>query len=666
MFSSSHVLQSGTPSIPYTGLMTLETDLNIWQRRAAQLVQPTIEGHSALSNDPYLVHLWTPAPPKMYLHPRRVKQHLFAQYRSPHVKGSSMGIDDDHDDDDDDEHTSLSREHVRSLTHQDTTMTHAMPIPVIRSYKSLERLPSTIVDNDEFRVRPRRRTRSIHACSDLTSDIQPVRFDSNYAFTLDETKHQILTRQVQAVKPASSRLTSADQQISNVTVDVDVNTSEGKIHCSSILILHESMLLFTKRIVHRMNISVVVNRSSMLFIRVCLVGVVDNTTSTNDSNEFRYFPKTHRSAVYKQAVDENRPFISKGRVRAARRARQDAHYWTRIDAIVALASAPARSPVLKRRNSFHEAFYYERTHPHVVQQRLRERQTSFDRQQHRFHERVKVKYENNKMRANSAGQDKPTEFQWTRDLWYQWLDQYIAELDKRETIRQENDNRKALLLQEKTDEPSSSVQSSDDENENDDIDGNDKENENEPIRKQTKKKTVKLQPIVNLHLADSDDRQILETEVHRLTSAIDRHPRDVFSLTRRGGLLRKLGLFHDALNDLSLAIYIEPAFMDAYWQRALIYMIFEHYDQALDSLNMCIKLNRNHFGAYKLRGDIYVIKNDLALAIANYSQAIRNNPNDHEAYFQRAQTYERRNEILLAMDDYVQVTQLNPKNIEAW
>jgi len=106
--------------------------------------------------------------------------------------------------------------------------------------------------------------------------------------------------------------------------------------------------------------------------------------------------------------------------------------------------------------------------------------------------------------------------------------------------------------------------------------------------------------------------------------------------------------------------------MDAYWQRALIYMIFEHYDEALDSLNMCIKFNRSHAGAYKLRGDVYAIKNDLALAIANYSQAIRYNPTDHEAYFQRAQTYERRNEILLAMDDYVQATRLNPKNIEAW
>ncbi|CAF3779333.1 unnamed protein product, partial [Rotaria sp. Silwood1] len=180
--------------------------------------------------------------------------------------------------------------------------------------------------------------------------------------------------------------------------------------------------------------------------------------------------------------------------------------------------------------------------------------------------------------SHRAGERVLNEFEWTRKLWYNWLDEYVAELDK----------------------------------------------------------------------PDSEERRLIEDEINR-------DPRDAFYLTRREALLRKRGLVHDALNDLSLAIYIEPSFMDAYWQRELTYMIFEHYDEALDSLNMCIKLNKTHAGAYKLRVDIYSIKNDLALAIANYSQAIHYNPTDHEAYYQRAQTYERRNEILSAMDDYVQL-----------
>src|ERR1700722_931663 len=58
-FLSSRPIQTGAPSIPYNGLLSLDTDLNVWQRRAAQTVQPKIEGNSALSHDPYLIHLWT-------------------------------------------------------------------------------------------------------------------------------------------------------------------------------------------------------------------------------------------------------------------------------------------------------------------------------------------------------------------------------------------------------------------------------------------------------------------------------------------------------------------------------------------------------------------------------------------------------------------------------
>ena len=297
--------------------------------------------------------------------------------------------------------------------------------------------------------------------------------------------------------------------------------------------------------------------------------------------------------------------------------------------------------------------FYERNHPHTIKQQFRKRQSSLGRHKQKFDELVKIKYKYDETCIKSTGKRLLSEFEWTRELWYNWLDEYIAELDRSETMRQENESKVHQILFKvpaPVDELSTTTI-------------NDSEVEESQLKKPS---NIQLESITNLQLADSEERRLIENEIHRLTALINRDSRDVFSLTRRGGLFRKLGLFQDAVNDLSLAIYIEPLFMDAYWQLALIYMIFEHYDKALDSLNMCIKLNKTHAGAYKLRGDVYVTKNDLSLAIANYSQAIRYNPTDHEAYFQRAQTYERRNEILLAMDDYVQVTRLNPKNIEAW
>ncbi|CAF2782630.1 unnamed protein product [Rotaria sp. Silwood2] len=290
------------------------------------------------------------------------------------------------------------------------------------------------------------------------------------------------------------------------------------------------------------------------------------------------------------------PYISSSRLQAARRSRKEVRFLERIDAIVAIASAPPRYPPLARRHSFHEAFFYERHHPHIIKQRYRERRPSIERDKQNFDPIIKTKYKYDQTRVKSAGKRILNEFEWTRDLWYSWLDEYIAEFDRLTKINEDEDEEDA-----------------------------------------TKKVTaVSLEPITNLQLADSEEHRLIEEEIHRLTALINRDQRDVFSLTRCGALLRKLDLFHDALDDLSLAIYIEPSFMDAYWQRALIYMIFEHYDEALDSLNMSLKFNKTHAGAYKLRGDVYAIKNDLALAIANYSQAIRYNSTDHETYFQRA------------------------------
>jgi tetratricopeptide (TPR) repeat protein len=578
--------------------MSLDTDFNVWQRRAAQLVQPKIEGNSALSHDQYFIRLWTPAPPKMYVHPRRIKERLFAQYTSVHTK--------ELDDNDEDENLTLTGEHGTIFTNfseQDSLIEPSFLVPVIKPYKSLERLPSTIDHSDEFQMIPTM-IRSSRSCSNLTTETV-IRFDTDYAFTLDETKHQIDARKTVKIEPKPpTPIPIVESQIipseSAEIIDVKENSLEPTVE--------------------------------------------------EKSREFKYFPKTNRSKLYEKAVTAGRPHISSGRLRAARRSRKDVRFWERIDAIVAIATAPPRSSPLSRRHSFHEAFFYEQHHPHIIKQQFRERRISLERDKQNFDEIVKPKYKYDETRVKSGGKRLLNEFEWTRELWYSWLDEYIAELDKQEVIRQEKEEKRRSTMLTPFDETLSTTLDSD-------------ENEDNSIRKVT---TVQVEPITNLHLADSEERRLIENEIHRLTSIINRNPRDVFSLTRRGGLLRKLGLFHDALNDLSLAIYIEPLFMDAYWQRALIYIIFEHYDEALDSLNMCIKFNKTHAGAYKLRGDVYRIKNDLALAIANYSQAIRYNPTDHEAYFQRAQTYERRNEILLAMDDYIQVTRLNPKKIEAW
>lgn len=74
-----------------------------------------------------------------------------------------------------------------------------------------------------------------------------------------------------------------------------------------------------------------------------------------------------------------------------------------------------------------------------------------------------------------------------------------------------------------------------------------------------------------------------------------------FDLTRRATLFRKLGFIKKALDDLNMALEIEPNFVDARWQRHLVYLVQDRKIEALDELNIILKLNRNHAGAYLSR-----------------------------------------------------------------
>ena len=218
LISSSHSIQSGAPSIPYDGLTSLDTDLNVWQRRATELVQPKIDGDSGLSHDPYLLRLWAPAPPKMYIHPRRVKEHLFGEYTSTHTAQT-------YDDEEEDEDLSFSDERKSVFTNfseQEPLIDSTLIVPVIRPYKSLENLPSSSDHGDEFQMIPTM-IRSVRSCSNLIA-ASVIRFDTNYAFTLDETKHQIEARKTSKAELAKSIPISSDeaQQVMS-TESVEMN-----------------------------------------------------------------------------------------------------------------------------------------------------------------------------------------------------------------------------------------------------------------------------------------------------------------------------------------------------------------------------------------------------------------------------------------------------------
>ena len=56
-----------------------------------------------------------------------------------------------------------------------------------------------------------------------------------------------------------------------------------------------------------------------------------------------------------------------------------------------------------------------------------------------------------------------------------------------------------------------------------------------------------------------------------------------------------------ALSDISAAISQEPFYVDAFWQRHLVYILLNRHQDAIDDLNALLRLKRDHVSAMKSR-----------------------------------------------------------------
>ncbi len=239
-------------------------------------------------------------------------------------------------------------------------------------------------------------------------------------------------------------------------------------------------------------------------------------------------------------------------------------------------------------------------------------------------ENYKHKFNYDQSRWNTNMDDYyDNEREWVRDIWNVWFDEVIPQLDgtggrkqseMKKGSKQQSDN-------EEHEEDNTSTVMDDQSTMN----TNSKLNLSSsvsishlPTAKQlagqTDSSNEQLKP-VNLksptpyflfdrieldHTTDINALKILEKEVEVLTKRIESKP-SPFDFGRRGTLYRKLGFIKLALDDLNKAIEMEERYVDAYWQRHLIYLLQDYKDEALDDLNIILKINRTHSGAYLSR-----------------------------------------------------------------
>jgi tetratricopeptide (TPR) repeat protein len=195
------------------------------------------------------------------------------------------------------------------------------------------------------------------------------------------------------------------------------------------------------------------------------------------------------------------------------------------------------------------------------------------------------------------------EKEWAREVWTVWFDEVIPQLDgtggRAGRLLEEAAKKKQQQLLSKSSSNMSGksdklgVRKEAEEEEEDEGDGNNRRIAKSPTPYDTFDQ-------INLDQIGGEMIRTLELEIQVLTERIQTRT-TCFDLCRRGALYRKLGFVKLALDDLNRALELERHFIDALWQRHLIYLVQDKKMKALDDLNIILKMNRHHAGAYLSR-----------------------------------------------------------------
>jgi tetratricopeptide (TPR) repeat protein len=86
--------------------------------------------------------------------------------------------------------------------------------------------------------------------------------------------------------------------------------------------------------------------------------------------------------------------------------------------------------------------------------------------------------------------------------------------------------------------------------------------------------------------------------------------------------------YHQAIEDYSQAITLNPDYAEAYNNRAYTYMTIQEYAVALPDLNEAIRLRPNYVNALMNRGDIYSYYYDIDYehALQDYDRVLTTDP----------------------------------------
>ena len=101
--------------------------------------------------------------------------------------------------------------------------------------------------------------------------------------------------------------------------------------------------------------------------------------------------------------------------------------------------------------------------------------------------------------------------------------------------------------------------------------------------------------------------------------------------------IKGINLADVAMEHCSKAIELNPLFVEAYFDRAHVYLLMEDFDKAIDDFNRAIELNPDHAYTYVQRGRTYFDKGCDDRAIDDFRRAIELGDNSVRGHLEAAQ-----------------------------
>jgi len=155
----------------------------------------------------------------------------------------------------------------------------------------------------------------------------------------------------------------------------------------------------------------------------------------------------------------------------------------------------------------------------------------------------------------------------------------------------------------------------------------------------------------------------LDYAINDLNMAISLNPNFAEAYAHRGDVYIRKNQIDNAIRDCTEAIRLDPYSALGYKNRGTA-NIKGNFNQAMSDFNEAIRLDPKDASAYKGRG-IALMEKNPEYAISDFNEAIRLNPNYDDAYVARGVAYANLQNFQQAISDFKRALSINPYNNSA-